>query len=194
MPDDQDRYPAYFCSGGDDPGPANAVFLSQKNLVWPEALEIRALDLYLNRFVWGGIQRTDREDPYPGAIYGSGDQEGWVHQRKLPLNKVSRLWRSYDYTHYMLMYFNMYCIAKKNPKLTEHPAGTYLHRAWVTAMAFYHTTRIFPDGQWGERKYIYWAYMVSHHHERFIPEVIEALRSRARPKRRRNSRRNGTGR
>ena len=174
-PENHEGYSAYFVCGGDDPGPANPVFLSQKNLVWPEAKEIKALDLYLNNFVWGGIQRTDKEEPYPGAIYGSGGKEGWIYQRELDLKKISRFWRSYDYTHYFLMYYNMYLISKKNEDLTELTAAEYLYRAWLTAMAFYNTTRIFPDGQWGEQKYIYWAYFVSHHHERFLPDIIDAL-------------------
>ncbi len=174
-PENKGKYPSYFVNGGDDPGPANGVFLSQKNVVWPDKEQIRALDRYLNNFVWGGIQRTDKEDPYPGAIYGSGGKEGWIYQRELNLKDISRLWRSYDYTHYFYMYYNMYLISRKNEIFTELTAMDYLYRAWLTAMAFYNTTRIFPDGQWGEDKYIYWAYFVSHHHERFLPEIIDAL-------------------
>ena len=48
----------------DDPGLAKPAFLSSKQTMLPNQDEIAALDHYLDRFVWGGLQQTE-EEPYP---------------------------------------------------------------------------------------------------------------------------------
>ena len=48
------------------------------------------------------------------------------------------MWRTFDYTTYILLYFNMYRIATQNPDLTQClDADGYLERAYGTAVAFF---------------------------------------------------------
>jgi hypothetical protein len=55
----------------DDPGLCKAPYLAEKNVSFPDRKEIEALEYYLEHFVWGKLQRTDREEPYPYGIYGT---------------------------------------------------------------------------------------------------------------------------
>src|SRR5215472_6161483 len=45
----------------DDPGLSKPAYLSSKNAEFPIAAEVEALDYYIEHFVWGGLQRTDKE-------------------------------------------------------------------------------------------------------------------------------------
>ena len=52
----------------DDPGLCKAPFVASKNVSFPDPKEIASLEYYLERFVWGKMQRTDRESPYPYGV------------------------------------------------------------------------------------------------------------------------------
>ena len=101
--------------------------------------------------MWGKLQRTDAEKPYPYGVYGTPhwftnrDKE----RRKALAQKSSdsramrdlekeHVWRSYDYPHVVMLYFHMYEIAKKYPYMSKYlDASGYLERAYQTARAFF---------------------------------------------------------
>jgi Family of unknown function (DUF5695) len=136
----------------DDPGLSKAPFVAEKNVSFPDVEEIRGLEYYLQHFVWGKLQRTDEEKPYPYGVYGTPD---WYTNRdparrarytNKNLDKM-HVWRSYDYPHMVMLYYHMYEIAKKYPDLSRYlNAQGYLERAWQTAHAFYiYPYEIFPS-------------------------------------------------
>jgi hypothetical protein len=55
----------------DDPGLCKAPFVAAKNVGFPDQREIEGLEYYLKNFVWGKLQRTDAEKPYPYGVYGA---------------------------------------------------------------------------------------------------------------------------
>ena len=55
----------------DDPGLCKAPYVAEKNVSFPDKNEIEALEYYLEHFVWGKLQRTDQEKPYPYGVYGT---------------------------------------------------------------------------------------------------------------------------
>ncbi len=142
----------------DDPGLCKAPYVAEKNVSFPNATEIAGLEYYLSHFVWGKLQRTDQEQPYPYGVYGTpnwyidrdparrkayaGSNETAVHD----LGK-EHIWRSYDYPHIVMLYYHMYEIAKKYPQMSKYlDAPGYLERAWQTAHAFFtYPYEIYPS-------------------------------------------------
>ena len=129
--------------GSDDPVLGKAPFLASKNAVFPNDKEIASLEYYLKHFVWGGMQRTDKETPYPYGVYGTPN---WYINRDTVLRKhytaysldKLRLWRTFDYAHVAMLWWHMYQIAKFYPeKCTFMTADQYLEAAYRTAKAFY---------------------------------------------------------
>ncbi len=136
----------------DDPGLCKAPFVAAKNVSFPDRKEIEGLEYYLEHFVWGKLQRTDQEQPYPYGVYGTPN---WFIDRDPARRKAyaealanpgtavrdldkEHIWRSYDYPHVVMLYFHMYEIAKKYPQLSKYlDAPGYLERAWQTARAFF---------------------------------------------------------
>jgi hypothetical protein len=127
----------------DDPGLCKAPFVASKNVSFPNKQEIEGLEYYLQHFVWGKMQRTDKEEPYPYGIYGTPH---WYinrdpEKRKAYTNRdldKEHVWRSYDYPHMVMFYFHMYEIAKKYPEMSTYlDAAGYLERAYQTARAFF---------------------------------------------------------
>jgi hypothetical protein len=128
----------------DDPGLCKAPFVAAKNVFYPDQKEIDAVEYYIKNFVWGGLQRTDKETPYPYGIYGT---PSWYVNRdttRRRRNTADRnqermhVWRSYDYPHIMMMYYHLYQIAKQHPGMTHYlDAKGYLERAKETAKAYF---------------------------------------------------------
>jgi hypothetical protein len=128
----------------DDPGLCKAPFVAAKNAIYPDTTEINAIEYYIKHFVWGKLQRTDTETPYPYGIYGTPN---WFVNRNAELRRQNRtdqnqdkmhVWRSYDYPHIMMMYYHMYQIASWYPDKVKYldKAG-YLKRAVETAKAYF---------------------------------------------------------
>ena len=127
----------------DDPALGKAPYVASKNVYFPVKEEIAAVEYYLENFVWGKLQRTDKETPYPYGIYGVPN---WLVNRD-PIQRAGtsnnnldkmKIWRAYDYPHIIMLYDQMYEIAKKYPGLTKYlDAAGYLERAYQTARAFY---------------------------------------------------------
>lgn len=184
------QYP-YCVAGSDDPSNSKCLFLAEKNVAYPEAEEIEALEYFAEHFVWGKHQRTDRETPYPYGIYGS---ESWEEHRgadRDPLDQgVSRpggpsachMWRTYDYTTYFAFYFNLYRIAKQRPDLVRYlNAAGYLERAYGTARAYFEVpAQIYMDGGWTHKGWVYWQYTTGNFHEKYLLPMIEALEEEGR--------------
>lgn len=55
----------------DDPGLSKAPYVAEKNVSFPDKREIEGLEYYLEHFVWGKLQRTDQEKPYPYGVFGT---------------------------------------------------------------------------------------------------------------------------
>jgi len=179
-PDDDLGIYAYCVSGADDPGLGRAPFVAYKNTIHPNDEEIRAVEYYIEHFVWGKLQRTDDEHPYPCGIYGS---DSWYENRNSGTgygnggHGMERMWRTFDYTHLIQLYFMMYRIARLYPERVRNlDAKGYLRRAYLTAKAFYEVPySIFMRDGWSFRGWTDWAFKQGNFHERFIPEVIDAL-------------------
>lgn len=166
----------------DDPGLCKAPFLAAKNVSFPQREEIEAIEYYLAHFVWGKLQRTDKETPYPYGVYGTPewftnrDPERRAKATKQNLDKV-HVWRSYDYPHVVMLYFHMYEVAKKYPQLSKYlDAAGYLERAWQTARAFFiYPYEIFPS--------YYETYKWGLYNELIVLKLADALEGEGFPER-----------
>lgn len=136
-PDDTGGLADYILAS-DDPALCKPVYLAAKNTVYPNPKEIDALEYYLKNFVWGKLQMTT-EEAYPYAVYGI---DNWkINRDSKPTDRygwTKHIWRAYDYPHIVMLYWNMYLIAKHYPELVHYlTADQYLERAYGTALAFY---------------------------------------------------------
>ena len=176
----------YAVSGSDDPSNSKCLLVAEKNVAFPDASEIASLEYFIKHFVWGKLQRTDAETPFPFGIYGS---DSWKENRltdRDPLNQgISRpggpsackMWRSFDYPTYFALYFNLYRIAKQRPDLIkEANATTYLARAFGTARAYFDVpAALRMEGGWTFTGWVYWQYTVGNFHEKYLLPLIAAL-------------------
>lgn len=159
----------------DDPGLCKAPFLAAKNVKFPDQTEIDAIEYYIKNFVWGKLQRTDQETPYPYGVYGTPN---WLVNRNADLRKQNtvdrnqdkmHVWRSYDYPHIMMMYYHMYQIASYYPdKVKYADKKEYLKRAVETAKAYFkYPYEILP---WYE------TYKWGCYNELLLPELMDVMR------------------
>ncbi|WP_018668900.1 DUF5695 domain-containing protein [Bacteroides gallinarum] len=178
-------YP-YMVGGSDDPSNCKALYLSEKNVVYPNKDEIASLEYYEKNFVWGKLQRTDKEYPYPYGIYGC---DNWYELRSGALGDYNsggsgkeRMWRTYDYPTHFTIYYNLYRIAKDYPYLVNYlDAKGYLERAYRTAMAYFEVPyNIFMGKQWAIKGWSDWAYKIGNFHERYLLDIIKALKTEGR--------------
>lgn len=178
-------YP-YMVGGSDDPSNCKALYLSEKNVVYPDKEEIASLEYYEKNFVWGKLQRTDKELPYPYGIYGC---DNWYELRNGGLGDYNsggsgkeRMWRTYDYPTHFTIYYNLYRIAKDYPHLVNYlDAKGYLERAYRTAMAYFEVPyNIFMGKQWAIRGWSDWAYKIGNFHERYLLYIIQVLKEEGR--------------
>ena len=172
-----------FATSCDDPGLNKAPYIAEKNVNRPDPKEIEAVEYYIKHFLWGGLQRTDTEDPYPWGIIGS---DKWIDNRNSKhgfgtAQGQERMWRSFDYTHIVQLYYNMYRIARAYPQyVKELDAAAYLNRAARTALAFFEVPyQIFMREPWYFRGYSDWAFKQGNFHEMYILPVIAACEKEA---------------
>ena len=138
-PDQYDRISGWriYEVSCDDPGLSKPAFLSSKLAESPVEEEAAALDRYVEKFVWGGLQCTT-EEAYPYAIYGIPDWKTLRDSEDPDLRGRLHIWRIYDYPHIALMYYNLYRMARQYPHLPlTQTARTYLDRAAQTAIAMF---------------------------------------------------------
>ena len=143
-PDGFDKSRLIYVLASDDPILGKAPYVAAKNVFYPNQKEIEALDYHIENFVWGGLQRTDQETPYPYGVYGTPDWKVNRNQEKRsknledPNRDKMHIWRSYDYPHVMMLYYHMYEIAKMYPEMTSYlDKEGYLERATETAKAYF---------------------------------------------------------
>jgi hypothetical protein len=169
-PDDLDGLQSYAVAC-DDPALGKAPYLAAKNVFFPDQDEISSLEDYIRHYVWGGLQQADTE-PYPYAIYGIPN---WKANRESAYDDrrgKKHLWRIYDYPHVILLYYNMYLIAKNYPGMVHYlDREGYLQRAFGTAIAFF--TVPMEIEKWS-------AYDTGTYNEVVIPNVIQALEENGR--------------
>lgn len=135
-PDDRDGLRAYVVAC-DDPGLCKVPYVALKNVDYPAASEIEAIEYYLKHYVWGGLQCTT-EETYPYAIYGIPNWHVNRNSKDPGRNGKNHLWRIYDYPHIILLYHSMYRIALQNPDAVHYlDKDGYLERAFGTAKAFF---------------------------------------------------------
>ena len=176
----EDRMGLYmYIVCADDPGLCKAPYLAEKNVARPVESEIEAIEYYIEHFVWGKLQRTDQEEPYPYGIYGS---DNWKLNRESGTGYecggigMERMWRTFDYTHLIQLYFNMYLIAKNYPQYVRYlDAAGYLERARRTALAFFEVPySIYMRDYWSHWGYSDWAFKQGNFHERYLLPLLEA--------------------
>jgi hypothetical protein len=169
-PDDLDGLQSYAVAC-DDPALGKAPYLAAKNVFFPEQDEITSIENYIQHYVWGGLQQTDKE-PYPYGIYGIPN---WKVNRESKFDDErgkKHLWRIYDYPHVILLYYEMYLIAKDYPRMVHYlDASGYLERAYGTAIAFF--TVPMEIVKWS-------AYETGTYNELVIPDLIQALENAGR--------------
>ena len=177
-PDYFDERLTYFLAS-DDPILGKAPFVASKNAVWPDPKEIESLEYHLQHFVWGGLQRTDRETPYEYGVYGTPN---WYINRHQDLRETQtdyklgtlRTWRTYDYPHVTMLWWEMYKVARDYPELVSYaPADTLLERAYRTASAFFR----YPKELLGE---YYEPFKWGDYNELVIPDIIDELEKKGR--------------
>ena len=165
-PEDRDGLSTWLTDANDDAGNARPAFLASKNVVFPDPKEIESLELYISRYLWGGMQMTDAEK-YPYAIYGIPNFKANRASADPGRNGQSHVWRIYDYPHIIMLYHRMHLIAKFYPHRIKHlDAATYLERAYRTAIAYW--TGPIAVEKWS-------ADAVGTMNEAFIPELIDTL-------------------
>lgn len=144
-PDDTDGFDFWwgYVLASDDIGLVKAPYIASKNVHFPDQNEINSVEYYIENFVWGGLQRTDKELPNPYGIYGVPN---WKEARNPLLRARSRdynldkmkIWRSYDYPHLVKMYYHMFQIAEFYPEKVHYlDSKGYLERAFQTAKAYF---------------------------------------------------------
>ena len=164
-PDDLDGLQSYAVAC-DDPALGKAPYIAAKNIYFPSQPEIQAVEYYIEKYVWGGLQETEKEE-YPYAIYGIPN---WKVNRDSPENNdkgKKHVWRIYDYPHLILLYYSMYKVAELYPRMTKYlDADGYLERAFGTSQAFFTV----PE------ELIKWSpYETGLYDELVIPDLIVAL-------------------
>ena len=181
-PEDTDGFDGWwaYVIACDDPILGKAPFVAAKNAVYPDSSEIASLEYHIEHFVWGKLQRTDKESPYPYAVYGVPNwhvsRDSALHAMIFPNDfRDMQIWRAYDYPHIIKMYYHMYEIAKNTPQMIHNlDADGYLERAYQTAVAYYK----YPYQVWSWFDTYKWGI----YNEKVILEVIAALEYHQRQK------------
>lgn len=150
----------------DDPGLSKPAYLSSKLVEFPNQDEVNALDYYIERFVWGGLQRTEEEE-FSYGIYGIPDWKVNRDSSSEDTDGQLHIWRIYDYPHIFLMYWNLYQVRKFYSHITTtHKALEYLKRAYQTAVAMF--TIPWELEEWS-------AFKTGLYNELVIPDIVAEL-------------------
>ncbi|MEO5895029.1 MAG: DUF5695 domain-containing protein [Vicinamibacterales bacterium] len=165
-PEDRDGLSAWLTDANDDAGNARPAYVASKNVFYPNQKEIESLELYISKYLWGGMQMTEQEK-YQYAIYGIPNFRANRSSADPGRNGHAHVWRIYDYPHIVMLYYRMFHIAKFYPDKVKHlDAATYLERAYRTAVAYW--TVPMEVEKWS-------ADAVGTMNEAFVPELIDTL-------------------
>lgn len=120
-------YTGYF-GWGDDWGFTHGEYLAEKNVYQPDAKQIKAVDEYLDTFIWNSLMKEHQDD---------GLVNDWLDYE--PNNTGQGTSRGYAYPHVYNTYFSMYKIAEKYPDMADYieDKDTYLLRASQILQALY---------------------------------------------------------
>ena len=165
-PEDRDGLSTWLTDSNDDAGNARPAYLASKNVFFPDQKEIESLELYISKYLWGGMQMTEKEK-YPYGIYGIPNFKANRASADPGRNGQAHVWRIYDYPHIAMLYYRMFHIAKFYPQMVKHlDAPTYLERAYRTAVAYWTVPN--EVEKWS-------ANAVGTMNEAFLPELIDTL-------------------
>jgi hypothetical protein len=171
-PEDRDGLSTWLTDADDDAGNARPAFIASKNVFLPDKAEIASVETYIEKYLWGGMQMTEKEK-YPYAIYGIPNFMANRASVDTGRNGQAHVWRIYDYPHIIMLYYRMYQVAKFYPSLVKYlDAKAYLERAYQTAVAYW--TVPMEVEKWS-------ADSVGTMNEAFIPELIETLEEEGHP-------------
>ena len=139
--------------GSDDRNFAPPVFLSAKNSYYPNADEVKALDEFIENFLYGKLQdretftiKTSLFDNYQTYEFLKGKPGFDTIENFLITDDAGQettwrrwdyVWRIYNYPHAYNIYYNMYRIAKYTNIKVSRFYREYLLFAYKTAMASY---------------------------------------------------------
>lgn len=170
-PEDRDGLSTWLTDADDDAGNARPAFIASKNVFYPDPKEIESLEIYLGKYLWGGMQMTDKEK-YPYGLYGIPNFKVNRESSDPGRNGRAHLWRIYDYPHIIMLYYRMFQIARFYPDMVKYlNAEQYLERAYRTAVAYW--TVPYAIEKWS-------ADSVGTMNEAFLPELIETLEEEGR--------------
>lgn len=174
-PEDTDGFNGWreYMLACDDPILCKAPYVAAKNALYPDSSEIASLEYYICHFLWGKLQRTDKEAPYQYGIYGVptwpiardntklATVDSWTGARP-------KIWRTYDYPHIGKLYWHMYQIASREPEWCNYlSADAYLERCAQTFMAFFKVPLAVTNTDE--------AYTWGIYNECLIPEIVNEL-------------------
>lgn len=119
-----------FISGdSDEAGAGPNLLMAMKNLLMPDAKQVKCLEQYVDEVLWTHLQNDDYS--IKASLYYS-DQHGWDQKRS------SETWRAYNYPHQAAIYWVMYRLARNYDGLvTNHGWQWYLKQAYETVMAMH---------------------------------------------------------
>jgi Family of unknown function (DUF5695) len=118
-----------FISGlSDEPGAGPNLLMAVKNLMMPNAVEIKLLEQYVDKVLWGRLQNKDYS--VNASLYYGPEDTHWNKERGLTT------WRAYNYPHQAVIYWVMYRLARNYDGLvTAHSWEWYLEQSYKTVMA-----------------------------------------------------------
>ena len=134
---------------GDDWGWTHGEFLAEKEVDFPVASEITAVDQYLETAVWGYMMRNHQTDFKVNDWFTQTDAGSWYT-------------RAFPYVHVYNTYFSMYKTEKLHPQAATylHDRDTYLLRAYGIYKSLWDNLSPSGTGLMGEQT---------------TPELIQAL-------------------
>lgn len=164
--------------GGDEMGYTPGLYLSEKNVYWPDESQIKQLVDYLNIFIYDTMTEIYEDGTahlHRGAPWGYlGEWETDPRMDAAGRDSNEDCWRSYNYPHIINTYYNMYRIATYYDFDIEGmlSAEEYLTRAYDLAYTFF-TAWMYPLDYMDERGQggIHYGNMG----ETMFPELVDAL-------------------
>lgn len=145
------RPTTWWACGGDEMGYGSGLYLSEKNVYWPDEAQIKKLVDYLNVFIYDNMTEQFPDGSYrlhrgaPRGVLGTWEGNPGMDEAGRESNEDC--WRSYNYLHVINTYYNMYLIQMYYAFDIENilPAKEYLLRAYELARTFF-TAWMFPIG------------------------------------------------
>lgn len=117
----------WLTGGSDEGGLADPLVLAARNARWPDVGEIAVLEEYVDRFLFGVLQRPG-DYGIRNWVQHSGDLDaGWGGQTN----------RSYNYPHVWCIYLALHEVGRRYGLTRVRTAMEYLELAYRTARAYF---------------------------------------------------------